>query len=706
MATVGKLVVELLAETASFHRDMSKAASTIGSTASQINKDIAKIQRGFRGLTSAIGVAVGAAGFAMLGKSVIDTTARFEQLRVSLATVTGSTETAAAAFNMLQGFAAKTPFQLEEVITAFTRLRAMGLDPSSQALTAYGNTASAMGKSLMQMVEAVADAATGEFERLKEFGIRASSQGDRVTFTFKGVSTTVQKSADQIEQYLQRIGAIEFAGGMEAQSRTLAGAFSNLQDSTSRLFDAIGSGNASGVLGTLSREVSGVVDAITENIQANKDAERSYDGLTSFIRISAFTVFKLKNAFVDLGDQIGATMAIIGGIGPGFKKNMDAILEARREFQAKMEQQETEFVARMEGIQIGEKQGTQPDFRGKAGGNGGGKGGPTTSGGGGSDRDLFADYTTDLMKSVEATREALKSEEQLLRESYERRTNILLEANMRGLLSDQEFQAMQLALKAQHEQAILDIEGASYEAWRERTAVKFETLMESMATENELLSADYATKQMLLEDALMAELLTEQEYKAQREQLETAHQAKLGSAYHQGLLQRQKFTQMSYAEQTKTVIGSMIQMTQGVAQSNKTMFKINKAAGIANAVVSTYQGVAHAIGAYPPPISIAMAAIQLAAGLAQVQKIKSASFGGGAVSGGGIPSGPAPSPVYQAQPPFSATNAVSAEQEKPQREVNITLVGSAFDARTIRDELIPLINDAHDDGVKIRVSSA
>ena len=35
-----------------------------------------------------------------------------------------------------------------------------------------------MGKSLNQMIEAVADATTGEFERLKEFGIKARTHGE------------------------------------------------------------------------------------------------------------------------------------------------------------------------------------------------------------------------------------------------------------------------------------------------------------------------------------------------------------------------------------------------------------------------------------------------------------------------------------------------------------------------------------------------
>jgi uncharacterized membrane protein YqgA involved in biofilm formation len=47
-----------------------------------------------------------------------------------------------------------------QFINAFIKLKALGLQPSKEALTSYGNTATAMGKSLDQMIEAVADAST------------------------------------------------------------------------------------------------------------------------------------------------------------------------------------------------------------------------------------------------------------------------------------------------------------------------------------------------------------------------------------------------------------------------------------------------------------------------------------------------------------------------------------------------------------------
>lgn len=50
--------------------------------------------------------------------------------------------------------------------------------------------------------EALLDAQTGEMERLKEFGITAQQNGNKVAFTFKGVTTTVDKTDKAIQGYL------------------------------------------------------------------------------------------------------------------------------------------------------------------------------------------------------------------------------------------------------------------------------------------------------------------------------------------------------------------------------------------------------------------------------------------------------------------------------------------------------------------------
>lgn len=198
-----------------------------------------KLGSGLGGAASMVGGAAalggGLVGGAIGGIGAIG--GEFEKLRTSLETIEGSKSKAEATFAVIQNFAATTPYQLQEVTTAVVKLKARGLDSSLPALKAYGDTASAMGKSLDEMIEAVADATTGEFERLKEFGVEASTQGDKIKFTFKGVETTVQKDAKAIEGYLKQLGEQNFAGGMEKQSQTLGGMLSTLSDNVAQLAD-------------------------------------------------------------------------------------------------------------------------------------------------------------------------------------------------------------------------------------------------------------------------------------------------------------------------------------------------------------------------------------------------------------------------------------------------------------------------------------
>ena len=238
------------------------------------------IARGLNGIRkkifsvqAAIGGLAGAAGFGLFVRSTIETNRQFQSLEASLKTFTGSSQAASTAFGVLQEFAAQTPFSLQEVVGGFNRLISVGLNPSITALEAFGNIASGTGKTLEQFVEAAADAAVGEFERLKEFGIKARSEGDKVTFTFKGVETTVKKSAANIQEFLIGIGQTEFGGAIAEQSKTLNGAFSNLNDSVQAFQKKIGEGGLNDALVRLSKRLSqtignsdGLAISIGENL--------------------------------------------------------------------------------------------------------------------------------------------------------------------------------------------------------------------------------------------------------------------------------------------------------------------------------------------------------------------------------------------------------------------------------------------------------
>ena len=209
----------------------------------------------------------GVAGIGLLARGFKDTVVETERLRGSLVTITGSTKAAVDEFDRLTEFAKETPFTLDQSVTAFIRLKSLGLDPSQRALMSYGNTASAMGKDMMQMIEAVADASTMEFERLKEFGIRAKQEADTVTFTFQGVSTTVAKNSQEIEEYLTRIGENQFGSAMADQMDRIPGLLSNLEDSVDGLFRKIGDTGGISAFGSAIRGASSAADFLADNVE-------------------------------------------------------------------------------------------------------------------------------------------------------------------------------------------------------------------------------------------------------------------------------------------------------------------------------------------------------------------------------------------------------------------------------------------------------
>lgn len=110
---------------------------------------------------------------------------------------------------------------------------------------------------------------------------------------------------------------------------------------------------------------------------------------------------------------------------------------------------------------------------------------------------------------------------------------------------------------------------------------------------------------------------------------------KTAEAIHEKIMaQKEEKRQFEENEKVREEIQkSSIEGFNKLAAHNKTVFKAQKAYNIANAVMDAYAGANKALAYYPPPISYAMAAGQIALGMANVATIKSQSFSGRAVGG-------------------------------------------------------------------------
>ena len=282
--------------------------------------------------------AVAIAGLAM--KKVLNVNREMESLRTSLKTITGSAKNATIAFKGIQDFAATTPYSVQQVTQAFIKLGALGLAPSERALISYGNTASAMGKPLNQMIEAVADATTGEMERLKEFGIKTKTNGDLISFTFNNVTTTVAKNAKEIEGYLMAIGENKFGGAMAEQAKTLDGAFSNLGDSFNTLLDNFLGSTSSGRIGS-------AINFISESMR----------DLANIIADTEPDANKAAMTFDELANSLGGTAKAGEKTAKELKEIADAAEDLKKETK-KLKEEDLELVA---ALKLEQKQLSQTD---------------------------------------------------------------------------------------------------------------------------------------------------------------------------------------------------------------------------------------------------------------------------------------------------------------------------------------------------------
>jgi len=234
-----------------------------------------------------------------------------------------------------------------------------------------------------------------------------------------------------------------------------------------------------------------------------------------------------------------------------------------------------------------------------------------------------------------------------------------------------------------------------------------ERIRESHRSELEVLQEANAFTIAELELLHENTLLSDEEFKIKMLEAEETFIAAKLAIERKGQTASEKFNALSFSNKTKFALSEATRLTQGVAQNNKTMFKINKVAGIANAAINTAESITQMLK-LPWPLNFAMAAVAAAAGIAQIQAIKSTQFGGGGT--GTTPSLAGSSPTVNSNPvggaPELPLDTLLAGQQGGGQRIDINIdglnEGGLMSADATRN-LIESINDQLGDGVNINV---
>ena len=205
---------------------INKVNSKTGSVTSYASNQLDTISGKVKTVLAASAIAVGAK---KMGSAMIDQASSMEQYRNTLNIVMKDQKKAGEIFSWATQYANKTPFETGEIVDATVKLQSYGLE-AQKVLPLTGDMAGAMGKSIDQAVEAVADAQTGELERLKDFGITKDmivAQGAKDLAGIELVNNKGQITNQRaFNAAMFSLMKERYNGAMEIQSKTFKGLMS------------------------------------------------------------------------------------------------------------------------------------------------------------------------------------------------------------------------------------------------------------------------------------------------------------------------------------------------------------------------------------------------------------------------------------------------------------------------------------------------
>ena len=247
MATVTSILVKIGANSSELRRELSATKAELKSALGEETLSASK--------AAVMSIAGVAASLGALGVKAVQAAGNFQQVQAAMTNMLGSAERAKNLLGQLQDFAAKTPFEFNDVAAASQKFLAFGFTAEQiiSTLRAVGDAAAGVGLgkegidritlALGQMA-AKSKVQSDEMLQLTEAGIPAWQMlADKIGTSVPQAMDMVSKGAVDAQTGLQAlVGGMEekFGGMMAQQSQTITGTWSNMMDGLSQSAIAVG----------------------------------------------------------------------------------------------------------------------------------------------------------------------------------------------------------------------------------------------------------------------------------------------------------------------------------------------------------------------------------------------------------------------------------------------------------------------------------
>ena len=262
---------------------------------------------GINRVAAAASAALATIGGGNLIRGIVNTTARYEDLRTTLKSVTGSAQAGAQAFDYVAKFATKTQFGVEELATTYTKLVSNGLEPSEELLTTFTDAA-AVTTDQIGSLTAITDLYTRSLQsqtvelmnldRLADRGLPVYDILKEKLGVSRAEISAFSKEAGNTEKIIQALGDginERFGGATAARIENLSTKMSNLSIAFKNAQDKIGQGGFGKVFGDF-------IQKITDAIENNDDLIHSIG--TNLTKAFLYAI--------DIGKFLVANIELIG----------------------------------------------------------------------------------------------------------------------------------------------------------------------------------------------------------------------------------------------------------------------------------------------------------------------------------------------------------------------------------------------------------
>ena len=187
----------------------------------------------------------------------------------------GGVEQARAQFEMLQQAARDTIQPFDSLQTAAMNLKRNGVQPTADMLKTFSQIAYGTGQSLDTVTNAFTSSMQGRYKALNQLGITAQDQGSKLALTYKGVTTTIDKSAESLHKYFETVGK-ENEGVLDYLQSGMTGALNHLDNAWGDFIRSIGESGLGDLIVKIVRDIATAMDGITAWINKNSPYIRGF----------------------------------------------------------------------------------------------------------------------------------------------------------------------------------------------------------------------------------------------------------------------------------------------------------------------------------------------------------------------------------------------------------------------------------------------